>query len=105
MTNLTLEDLARASCASDSADIGSDLFDIHWREFGDAYLSQAKAILDRIQETHRIVPIEPTEAMLLNAGKSPAGFSPRGGTDLLGRMLPKYYRAMINASPIIGEKG
>lgn len=48
---------------------------------------------------YRIAPLVPTEEMLLKAGKSPSGVSPRGGTDWLGKMLPKYYRAMMTAAP------
>lgn len=47
----------------------------------------------------RLVPVEATEEMLLNAGATPDGVSPRGGTDYLGKMLPKYYAAMLSASP------
>lgn len=45
-----------------------------------------------------VVPRDPTEAMLVAAGKSPDGVSARGGTDYLGRMLPRYWAAMIAAA-------
>ena len=45
------------------------------------------------------VPSTPTREMLLKAGATPDGVSPRGGTDYLGKMLPKYYAAMISAAP------
>jgi hypothetical protein len=47
----------------------------------------------------RLVPSEPSREMLLKAGATPDGVSPRGGTDYLGKMLPKYYAAMLAASP------
>jgi hypothetical protein len=46
-----------------------------------------------------LVPREPTEEMLLRAGKTPDGVSCRGGIDWLGKMLPKYYKAMLSAAP------
>lgn len=48
---------------------------------------------------YAIVPVEPTEKMLYAAGKTrPGNPAPRGGVDWLGKMLPKYYRAMIAAA-------
>lgn len=51
----------------------------------------------------RLVPVEASREMLLKAGASPDGVSPRGGTDYLGKMLPKYYAAMLAASPYTPE--
>lgn len=51
----------------------------------------------------RLVPVEASREMLLKAGASPDGVSPRGGTDYLGKMLPKYYAAMLAASPYAPE--
>jgi hypothetical protein len=51
-----------------------------------------------------VVPSTPTREMLLKAGATPDGISPRGGTDYLGKMLPKYYTAMIAAAPdVLGK--
>lgn len=48
----------------------------------------------------RLAPEEPTEEMLVAAGKTPAGGPmPRGGTDTLGRMLPRYWKAMFRRAP------
>lgn len=49
------------------------------------------------------VPREPTEAMLVAAGATPAGVMPRGGKDYMRRMLPLYWQAMIRAAAHIGE--
>jgi hypothetical protein len=40
-----LEKVARAMAAKDSGPEGSVLFEIHWREFGEGYLSGAVAAL------------------------------------------------------------
>lgn len=49
----------------------------------------ALRIADRIVQ-------EPSEGMLVKAGASPTGVSPRGGTDYTRKMLPKYFRAMVD---------
>lgn len=51
-----IERVARAMAAKDSGPIGSILFDIHWREFGDGYISSALAAIEAMRE--------PTEAMI-----------------------------------------
>jgi hypothetical protein len=63
-------------------------------------LPKAKAMLSALEAAGvRLVPSEPSREMLLKAGATPDGVSPRGGTDYLGKMLPKYYAAMLAASP------
>lgn len=47
----------------------------------------------------KLVPIEPTREMLIAAGATPDGVTPRGGLDYLGRNLPRYWQAMLSASP------
>ena len=64
------------------------------------YKPEAVEVLAAIEAAGvRMVPAEATRGMLLNAGATPDGVSPRGGTDYLGKMLPKYYAAMLAASP------
>lgn len=96
MTNLTLEDLARTIARSDWP------LEDEWDNFSDCermeYERNARAVLDRIQETHRIVPIEPTDHMAGLGVKSVGGLVSIYGASSI-------YGAMINASPIIGEKG
>lgn len=62
----------------------------------DAILALLPPASDR--EGFVLVPVEPTEAMLIAAGATPDGVSPRGGKDYLRRMLPKYWRAMLAAA-------
>lgn len=49
------EKMARAMAVADSGPEGSALFDIHWQEFGDGYLSGVDASLTAL--------MEPTEGM------------------------------------------
>jgi hypothetical protein len=46
-----------------------------------------------------VVPVEPTEEMLVAAGATPCSVSPRGGLDRLRKLLPLYWRAMLAAAP------
>ena len=66
-------------------------------EAADAAVAALRAWLEA--EGLVCVPSTPTREMLLKAGATPDGVSPRGGTDYLGTMLPKYYAAMISAAP------
>jgi hypothetical protein len=52
---------------------------------------------------YKLAPEEPTEAMLVAAGATPAGVMPRGGVDRTRRMLPKWWAAMLAAAPAPGE--
>jgi len=52
-----------------------------------------------------VVPREPTWQMLVAAGATPNGATPRGGVDWLGGMLPRYWRAMLTAAPLAPEVG
>lgn len=77
MTNLTLEDLARVMCANLDCRFlarqqDAPYFDESEGHVQKYWVTMAKAILDRIQETHRIVPIEPTEEMV-KVGDEAAG--------------------------------
>lgn len=45
------------------------------------------------------VPVVATKAMIQAAGASPGGVSVRGGIDWLGRMLPRYWAAMVAKTP------
>jgi hypothetical protein len=70
------------------------------------HLSAADAALAALEAAGvRLVPSEPSREMLLKAGATPDGVSPRGGTDYLGKMLPKYYAAMLAASPYAPPEG
>lgn len=89
MTNLTVEDLARA------------IMDEQWGSLdvppGASELAAARAILARIQETHAIVLREPSEAMV-DAGWAIYGDppGPPGPPD-------QVWQAMLSASPPIGD--
>ena len=64
------------------------------------YEDAADAALAAIEAAGwQCVPKEPTVQMLGAAGASPEGVTPRGGIDWLGRMLPKYWQAMLVAAP------
>ena len=64
------------------------------------YADQADAALAAIEAAGwQCVPREPTVQMFGAAGASSGGVTPRGGIDWLGRMLPKYWQAMLAAAP------
>ena len=82
---------------------GGRLRDINEPMQGD-YLDAADAALTAAAECGwALVPVEATEEMLQAAGATPNGVSPRGGIDWLGRMLPRYWAAMLAAAPKVGE--
>jgi len=54
MTDM-IERVARAMAAKDSGPEGSELFGIHWDEFGDGYVESARAAIEAMRE--------PTEEM------------------------------------------
>lgn len=95
-----VEVIARAMLADELAVRPTLTFDPAWKQESDIWLSNARAALLALEAAGvRLVPSEPNREMLLKAGATPDGVSPRGGTDYLGKMLPKYYAAMLAASP------
>lgn len=52
VTDKMIEIAAKAMAAADSGPEGSALFDIHWREFGESYLSGARVALEAARQTN-----------------------------------------------------
>lgn len=65
---------------------------------------QMRAALAAIRDAgYAVVPVRPTPEMLTAAGASPDGVGARGGVDWRGRMLPKYWTAMVTAGDLTGD--
>ncbi len=91
-------------CDWQTADEGSREYAL---DSADAILAALSAAPDAVRldlarrlagDAHRVVPVEPTREMLIAAGASPDGVCARGGTDWHGKMLPRYWRAMLAAA-------
>lgn len=64
------------------------------------YTGKSETILTALEASGAaLVPVVATDAMLQAAGASPDGVSARGGIDWLGRMLPRYWAAMVAKTP------
>lgn len=80
-----VEKVAREAVARDSGPQGSKLFEIHWAEFGAAYIVGARADISVIYEAMR----EPTDEMYAQWSVDSVGWA-------------HVWREMLRASPLNG---